>query len=141
MPNHFHFLIKIKNFKQLEIPEDYPYDSHKFVMQQWSNFLNSYTKAFNKKYGRMGSLFVNQVRRSYIDSEDYLNRTIHYIHENPVKHRFRIKSEEWFYSSLHHYRHPKDNGLLANNSKNLIKNAVAYGNQFCLEAFEFLDCT
>jgi putative transposase len=35
MPNHFHFLIKIKSLKDLKIPEDYSYDSHKFVMQHW----------------------------------------------------------------------------------------------------------
>jgi putative transposase len=119
MPNHFHFLIKVKAKNELNIPEDYSYDSHKFVMQHWSNFLNSYAKAVNKRFNRRGALFVDQIRRAYIDSEEYLFKTINYIHENPVKHQFRKNGQDWLFSSLHNYLDSKDNGFLAPNAKKL----------------------
>ncbi len=59
LPNHFHLLIRIKPltiikeqyklFKRREPPE---YDSvalADFIMERFSNWLNGYTKAFNKK--------------------------------------------------------------------------------------------
>jgi REP element-mobilizing transposase RayT len=124
MPNHFHFLIKIKSLEDLKIPDDYSYDIHKFVMQHWSNMLNSYSKAFNKMHNRRGALFINQLRRSYIDSEEYLYKTLHYIHDNPVKHQFKSHAAEWFYSSIHNYRHAKDLGILANDSKLIYQQAT-----------------
>ncbi|MCF3109969.1 hypothetical protein LL912_14400 [Niabella sp. CC-SYL272] len=33
-----------------------------FVMQQFSNWLNGYAKAFNKRYRRMGGLFMDYIK-------------------------------------------------------------------------------
>src|SRR3982751_4307659 len=58
LPNHFHFLIKIKPANILLTqflavkPSNKEYDGWQpdFVMQQFSNLLNSYAKSFNRLY-------------------------------------------------------------------------------------------
>lgn len=134
MPNHFHFLVKIKSEADLNIPENYKYDSHKFVMQQWSNFLNSYAKSVNKRFKRRGALFVDQVRRAYIDSEEYLFKTMHYIHGNPIKHRFRNRAQDWQFSSIHTHLSNSDSFLAPDAKKLFAKAGIAKTEDvFCTE--------
>ena len=71
MPNHFHFLIEVKSkeilydhYNTIEtkkekktIVEKDQFDFNKFVMQQFSNFFNSYSKAFNKAHKRKGVVY------------------------------------------------------------------------------------
>jgi len=101
MPNHFHFLIEIKNKSDLykrytelelkkeksviQLEEDLDYE--KFVMQQFSNFFNCYTKSFNKKFNRKGALFIDYLKRTLIDTDDYLKNIVLYIHQNPIHHK------------------------------------------------------
>lgn len=113
MPNHFHFLVEIKErkvlyfrYKELEIKKEnlilqseMELDFDKFVMQQFSNFFNSYSKAFNKKYNRKGALFIDYMRRTLIDSEEYLKNIVLYIHQNPIHHGLCNRLEECKYSS------------------------------------------
>ena len=113
IPNHFHFLVEIKEknaiyvrYKELEIKKENLFfqsendlDFDKFVMQQFSNFFNSYSKAFNKRYNRKGALFVDYMRRTLIDTEEYLKNIVLYIHQNPIHHGYCNRIEEWKYSS------------------------------------------
>lgn len=111
MPNHFHFLIQVKEkqdveafFKELkkdkdEVDDREP-DLSKFVMQRFSNFFNAYAKAYNKKYERKGSLFIDYVRRKEINNDTYFSRLVHYIHHNPVHHGFCKEINEWEFSSF-----------------------------------------
>ena len=55
IPNHFHFLVRIKENQQ---------DSD--IVKTFSNFLNSYAKAFNKSTGRNGGLFQRKFKRKLI---------------------------------------------------------------------------
>lgn len=68
MPNHFHLLIKIREIEVIKslakIENDDEFDYHKFIMQKLSNFLNSYSKAFNKQNSRKGALFVDFTKRN-----------------------------------------------------------------------------
>lgn len=66
-------LKKEKSIIQLE--EDLDYE--KFVMQQFSNFFNCYTKSFNKKFNRKGALFIDYLKRTLIDSDDYLKNIVY----------------------------------------------------------------
>ena len=50
------------------------------------NFFNAYTKAFNKKYERTGSLFQEHLKRIKIENEDYLRNLIIYVNTNPTHH-------------------------------------------------------
>lgn len=116
MPNHFHFLVRIKQedvirttfpkspnpqgFQNLEgLKEDDDLGLTKFLSQRFSNFFNSYTKAYNKVYNRKGSLFLHNFKRKEIDNETYFTKLIHYIHHNPVHHRFTDDIAAWPYSS------------------------------------------
>jgi len=98
MPNHFHLLIRFKN-----TDESVNGDEHKYLMKQFSNLLNSYAKAYNKKYNRKGSLFLDYLKRKRVTDEKYLMKLFHYIHNNPVNHGFVQGINDWKYSSYHSY--------------------------------------
>lgn len=92
MGNHFHLLVRIKTPDDIPNPEGFKNlrglnDAkavEKRINHQFSNLFNAYTKAFNKKYDRTGSLFEHTFRRKLIDSVDYLRQVILYIHNNPI---------------------------------------------------------
>ncbi len=86
LKNHFHLLIKIKN-------------SDLNVIQQFSNFFNSYTKSVNKMYKRSGSLFTRKFKRIHVNNIHYLIQLISYIHKNPEKHGFVKNYKEYPFSS------------------------------------------
>ena len=75
------------------------FNYEKFVMQQFSNFFNSYTKSFNKRYKRKGALFIDYLRRIEITGEEYLRNLVLYIHQNPIHHKFSKRINQWKYSS------------------------------------------
>src|SRR5690606_19137347 len=93
MRNHFHFLIRIKSEKSLK---DY---SKRHISQSFSNLFNAYTKAYNKKYHRHGSLFERPFKRKSISNMKYLRNLICYIHNNPVHHGFCEHPVEYPWSS------------------------------------------
>lgn len=61
-------------------------ECEKSPSQFFSNLLNAYSKAFNKRYKRTGSLFQRPFKRKRITEEDYLKQLVFYIHLNPVHH-------------------------------------------------------
>ena len=86
IPNHFHFVIKIKN------EEDLPNDFDKTKLHQpFSNLFNAYTKAFNKRFDRRGSLFQKNMKRFEIKSLEYLRSLIMYVNTNSNHHELGIK--------------------------------------------------
>ena len=107
LPNHFHLLLRFKNIEGINVE-----DEHQFLMKSFGNFLNSYAKAFNKKYNRKGALFLNVIKRKKISDEKYLLKVLHYIHNNPVNHGFVNKIDEWKYSSYMSYLIPEKESKL-----------------------------
>lgn len=113
MPNHFHFLLKIKesdivDLKSLEMKKKFnllrTFQSRDefisvYVSKQFSNLFSSYTQAFNKENSRRGSLFLKNFRRKKITDENYFIRLVNYIHNNAVLHGFVLKPEQWKFSS------------------------------------------
>jgi len=96
MGNHFHLLVHIlptnsEGFQNLQGLER--------INQQFSNLFNAYTKAFNKRYNRTGSLFEHTFRRKLIMHKTYLKQVILYIHNNPVHHGFCSHPIEYPWSS------------------------------------------
>ncbi len=85
MDNHYHLVIRLN-------------EDGKIVTQAFSNFFNSYAKAFNKENGRTGSLFEKHFKRIKLNDEEYLKQLILYVHLNP-KHHLDLKFEEYKYSS------------------------------------------
>lgn len=101
MDTHFHMLIKIKSHDEIQIYFDTKPSSQYIKSEKnyilTSNvdelidgaihrFMTSYSKAFNKYHRRHGHLFENPYHRIQIANELHLQRTIDYIHKNPVKH-------------------------------------------------------
>lgn len=83
MPNHFHLLI---------------YQRQPQAMGQFmQSVLTSYSRYFNKKYKRSGSLFESRYKASMIGDESYLEHVSRYIHLNPRHWR------DYEYSSLPYY--------------------------------------
>ena len=108
MPNHFHFLIKIKDEKEVQANfklEEGTFGKfktfQKLISKQFANLFSSYTQAYNKMYDRKGSLFIPNFKKKEITSEDYLTNIIFYIHHNPVHHGFTEHIEDWPHSSYH----------------------------------------
>lgn len=95
LPNHFHLLVKINDektiishFEAIKKTAFNPLENNisDFIMERFSNFLNSYTKAFNKVYKRKGSLFMDYLKRSKVETNSDFTTYIWYIHKNAVHH-------------------------------------------------------
>jgi len=100
MPNHIHFLLRLKYSSETKETRatDNPIKKRN-VTQPFSNLFNSYTKAYNKRYDRMGSLFIPNFKRKEITADHYLTNVIVYIHLNPVRHGFVKSPDSWSWSS------------------------------------------
>ncbi len=106
MPNHFHFLVGVKSdlsgFQNLTGLIKHP--SKNPAIKAFSDFFNSYTKAYNLKYDRKGSLFMRAFQRQPILNESQWQQTFLYIHLNPIKHGFSKDYRVWKYSSWQSYQ-------------------------------------
>src|SRR6185369_11532678 len=123
-PNHFHFILQIKDEKHLEIiwrdkinkknlnREDF---NNTIITTQFANLFNSYVQAFNRKYFRKGTLLKESFQRKKIDTNEYLIKVICYVHNNPVNHGFS-KRESWKYSSY--------NAILSDKKTHVMRNEV-----------------
>ena len=119
MPNHFHFLIRIKEEealrKVLKIKNPTGLtDLSGLISRRFSNFFNAYAKAYNKRFERVGRLFRSSMKRKLVSDETYLVRLVHYIHYNPVHHGFVKEMEDWTFSSYHAFRSEKKTRLSRN---------------------------
>lgn len=100
LPNHFHWMIKIRNDEVLRsFFEKKGKDLAGLVSKQFSNLLNAYTKAFNNRYDRKGKLFLNSLERKPVKNKIYYKKLIYYIHHNPVNHGFVENAADWPFSS------------------------------------------
>ncbi len=89
MKNHFHFLVRIKKENELRLQLSLKVESDGVLQnphQRFSNLFNAYSKAYNKRYDRHGSLFERRFKRKHITDTEYLKQVILYIHNNPVHH-------------------------------------------------------
>jgi REP element-mobilizing transposase RayT len=104
--NHFHFLLRIKDYPEglTGFPADASSDNlvrSRGPSQSFSNFFNAYTKAFNRTYHRTGALFQRPFGRIPVTSGRYVCLLVTYIHQNPARHGFVDDFREWPYSSYH----------------------------------------
>jgi putative transposase len=87
MKNHFHFLVRIKYEEVfLNLTGFENLSGVKKRHQHFSNLFNAYSKAFNKRYGRHGSLFERPFKRKLVSNPDYLKQLVQYINNNPIYH-------------------------------------------------------
>ena len=98
MQNHYHLLLRQDG--------DTPIST---LMQR---IFNSYTKAYNKHYGRQGTLFEGSYRAIHVDQERYLRHVCRYIHANPVRHGFVSQVTDWPYSNYHEWIGAREGSLV-----------------------------
>ena len=85
MPTHYHLLLRQDG------------DVSAGLLPQ--HVFNSYTKAFNKRYGHSGTLFEGRFEALRVDKEAHLTHLCRYIHCNPVKAGLVADPGEWPYSN------------------------------------------
>jgi putative transposase len=98
MPNHFHFLIFVKE----DIPE-----SKVTVSNQFRKLFILHTMRINSLQNRVGSLFTKNFQRIEVKNDFYLKMLVVYIHRNPFRHGLMLDFQSYRYSSfttilLHH---------------------------------------
>lgn len=128
MPNHFHFLIRIKKTLNNEAKISSKETSKNLnpLEKAFKDFFISYAKSINKTYKRTGSIFQAKFKKKLITNDNYFNRLVAYIHLNPVRSKLCKNPEEWQFSSY--------NNILKSDSELIKTNEVLswFGNK---EAF------
>lgn len=107
MPTHYHLLIKVKTsevFKTSEVSKQ--------VSLAMQRFLISYTKAINKRFERVGSLFQGQFQAKPVQSYHHLLNLCVYIHVNPVKDGLVPEPADWIYSNYLEWLGQRDGTLV-----------------------------
>ena len=85
LPNHYHLLIRQDG-------------AHPAGLLPQRVF-NSYSKAYNKRYGHSGTLFEGNYRAAAVEEDTYLSHLCRYIHANPVVHGLVDDPADWPYSN------------------------------------------
>ncbi len=141
MGNHFHFLIRIKEEKEIgylnpqksksknlaekwktsndlsnEEIELLGYTAKPNPEKMFQHLFSTYAIYFNKKSSGTGSLFQHPFRRINIENEEYLKRLVLYIHHNPVKHNIC--------NVLKHYQWTSYASMTSNKSSNLSREVL-----------------
>jgi putative transposase len=88
MPNHYHFLVCLRD------------DT---LSAQMGLLSLSYTKAINQSRQRCGGLFQGPFQAILVDREDYRLSLSRYIHLNPVQAGLVQRPEDWEFSSYQDY--------------------------------------
>ncbi len=122
MKNHFHLLVRIKEDSEIgylnpdnsksEDPsikwktynfEDFgkKFNRKPIPTQQFKHFFNAYSRWFNIRHNRRGSLFEKNYERKGINSQKQFINLIVYIHNNPMKHGFVERTIEYPWTSYH----------------------------------------
>jgi putative transposase len=98
MPNHYHVLVRQDG-------------EHRAGLLPQRVF-NSYTKAFNKRYGRSGTLFEGNYKVLAVEEESHLLHLCRYIHANPVKGGLVADPADWPYSNYREWVGERDGRLV-----------------------------
>ena len=121
LPNHFLLkvrsekeilenLTKISKFSKVDI------EINRFLEERFQRFFISYSLAYNKQQNRTGSLFQKRFKRIHIDTERYLLKLLHYIHNNPIHHHFCKNFNDWKFSSY--------NAIVSHGETNIERDSV-----------------
>lgn len=96
MPDHYHFLLR--------------QDGQERVGLLPQRVFNNYSRSFNKRYDRSGTLFQGRYKAVHVGEDDVLH-LCRYIHANPVKHGVS-SVEAWPYSNYHEWVGTRDGTLV-----------------------------
>ena len=108
MPNHFHFLLRIKD-NGLKERNSFGSKPMQELAYRIGILLSSYSQAINKQNKTTGSLFQQKTKAKALAEADngarisYFEQCFHYIHQNPAVARMVKNASDWPYSSYLDY--------------------------------------
>jgi len=109
IPNHFHLLLKIKEFD--EIKKQVSVVDEIVIEKAFFGFFISYSKSYNKAHNRRGRLMLQSFKRILVEDEDYYTSLISYIHRNPIHHGLVDNYQDWKYSSFNAFLSDKKTSI------------------------------
>jgi REP element-mobilizing transposase RayT len=139
MPTHYHMLVRVDAQQTSEVLETSPAQTSEVspqtsealetppaqtsevsetsevsrrVSRAMQKLLISYTKAINKRFSRVGSLFQGQFQAKPIQKYSHLLNLCIYIHANPVKDGLVDSPEDWPYSNYLEWLGERDGTLV-----------------------------
>ncbi len=130
IPNQFQFLIYANENTALS---DF-YERNKFS-EGLRLLLSSYSKGINKQETRTGSLFTQNTRSRFVDSNyGHAEYCINFIHQSPLRKELVKRLEDWEFSSFRDYCGTRNESLcnvdLASKLLNIdFKDFYNYSNQ------------
>ncbi|MCD4737955.1 MAG: transposase [Anaerolineae bacterium] len=101
MPNHYHLLVRVREIKTSDFFKKS--DVCQEVSEAMRKLSISYTKAINKRYHHVGSLFQGPFQAKHVDTPQYLLDLSCYLHLNPVKAGLITEPAAWEFSSYQEY--------------------------------------
>ena len=129
LPNHFHFMLRIKQEKEIEehlinLPLDIQTKSEKsylinkdlntLIENEFKRFFISYAMAYNNMYNRTGNLFYRTFKRVNITKDTQFTHALIYIHANAQKHGLVKCFDQYKWTSYHSLVSEKPTKLLRN---------------------------
>jgi putative transposase len=103
LPNHFHFMISVKE-NCVEVKQgSLIIDS---VSNGFRKLLSAYAHRFNSETKKSGSVFRPKTKAKELDSSGNINYHIncfYYLHQNAVRHGLVTHASMWKFSSYHFY--------------------------------------
>jgi len=115
MPTHYHVLGRVKPDQTSEVLKTSEVSGSKVSKQvslAMQKFGISYTKAINKRFSRVGSLFQGQFHGKPIETYSHLLNLCIYIHANPVKDGLVFLPEEWEFSNYLEWMNLREGNLV-----------------------------
>jgi putative transposase len=95
----------------------------------------SYVYWYNKKYQRIGNLFQDRFKSEPVETDQYFQTVLRYIHQNPVKAGLVNRVEEYKWSSFHEYVNQANivninflMGMVSTDKENKIQKFIEYIN-------------
>ena len=98
MPNHYHLVLRQDG--------DCPLNSFMNAV------FNSYSKAFNKMFGRTGTLFEDRFHAIPVPRDEYVLHLCRYIHRNPLEAGLVTDLTAWEFSNYREWIGMRDSGLV-----------------------------
>ena len=136
MKNHFHLLLRIKNEDEIGFLNSeyansensdlkwkafFPKKTDKIFFKkpvpvlQLKHLFNAYSRWFNMRHHRTGSLFEKNFERKQVESPNHFTNLIAYIHNNPVKHCFVEDTIDYPWTSYLTIKSTKPTTLISRN--------------------------
>jgi putative transposase len=127
LPNHFHFIIKVKSeaaiiswLTELALEKRTKTEQHfltdqdinTLVEMTFKRFFTSYAMAFNNIFKRNGNLFYRTFSRVEILKDSYFTHAIVYVHANALKHKLVKEFTSYQWTSYHSIVSDKPTKLL-----------------------------